>query len=416
MLVTRQEQFTAWIYQGAHMGERAATVGVGLMDGYIYFRPSNDSIGSDERILRDKYYVELSDETEYPLGEGESAHKITIKDLGYLNGEARVQVIGKPEVGVGVSRILRRVTIEYDDGKVPVLDTDQLNGILAELNDNLEQSMVGTAEAVKEELRQEVANSVIDTKSYCDTKITEASEALSTSIESVRGEMRSSVTNLDTKVDATTARLDSKIDTSVTGMDTKVSSLRTELDSRIVLVENSVTSMDSEIESMRTDLTGAIEERVRLARWSFGQYSISNTAFNNILFSAPATMSGDTVFTYNADNKSLVLNTPPTSVDRMLRLSVITTLEVPNNWAGHLVMHVRNIAGGTQTQTIVFLNRDHGLPQHVQNVFFETELCIPGNFENHPLYGAGFRIEFIHSKSGNVVLKSGSINMTLLTS
>lgn len=417
MLVTKTVNSTLWMFQSKQMGEQAATVGRGLMTGYIYWRHAFDFLQSGERILREEYFVELSDGSVYPLGQGAASSKITIVDLGLLEGgETGIHVIGKPEVGVGVSRVLYSAVVEYDDGKVPVLDTDQLNGILAELNDNLEQSMVSTAETVKEELRQEVANSVVDSKSYCDAKVSEASETLSSSVESVRGEMRNSITNMDTKVDATSMRLDSKIDTAVSGLDTKISTLRTDLDSRIVLVENSVTSMDTEMESLRTDLSGAIEDKVRIGRWTFGQYSVTSSDFNNILFSAP-TIIGDSVFSYNADNKSLVLNTPNTNVDRLLKVSVITTLEIPEGYGGHLVMHIRNIAGGTQVQDLGFLNRGHGLPQHVQNVFFEAELFIPGNFNNHPLYGAGFRVEFIHSKgdAGAITLKAGVMNLTLIT-
>lgn len=42
MLVTRTEMFTDWSYEGAYMGEQAATVGIGLMSGHIYFRYAYD--------------------------------------------------------------------------------------------------------------------------------------------------------------------------------------------------------------------------------------------------------------------------------------------------------------------------------------------------------------------------------------
>lgn len=236
--------------------------------------------------------------------------------------------------------------------------------------------MVGTAEAVKTELREELNTIAIDVKQEC-AQTTEAAKA----------ELNARITSEATTLSSSVSEVSAKVDT-----------------------------VDSKVDTVRTELVGAVEDKVRIARWTFGQYSIGNTDFNNVLFSAPTT-SGDGTFSYNANNKSLVLSTPVTNVDRILRVSVITTLEIPNGFAGHLVMHIRNIAGGTQAQSITFMNRDHGMPQHVQNAFFTAEIFVPASFTNHPIYGDGFRVEFIHSKSGagNVVLKSGSINLSLLT-
>lgn len=377
MIVTRNERYTDWVYQGVHMNEQAATHGEGLLSGHIYYRYSHDFLKSGEEIQREKSFIHLSDGSEYELGEGLSSEKIKVI-LHPLTSEGNVhlEVQGKPELGVGVQSIRRSVTIAYDDGKVPVLDTDQLNGIIAELHDSLSESMKDTAEAVKEELRTELNTIAIEVKQECDQKTVAAKAELNSRIDSETATLRSSVSEVSTKVDTVSTKVD----------------------------------------TVRTELVEAIEDKVRIARWTFGQYSIGNTDFNNILFSTPTT-SGDGVFSYSANNKSLVLNTPVTNVDRILRVSVITTLEIPNGFAGHLVMHIRNIAGGTQAQSITFMNRDHGMPQHVQNVFFTTEIYVPADFTNHPIYGDGFRVEFIHSKSGagNVVLKSGSINLTLLT-
>lgn len=488
MLAVRVEECVVWSFQSAGMYDKVSTVGPrGLLEGYIYWRNSSDFLKPGDRIVRDTYYIVLTDGTKYKLGTGAVAPKMQVIDLGLMEGgETGIHVIGKPELGIGVSSVLRVVAIEYDDGRDAILDEDQLKIIMAELHDEVSKSLDNLTVDVKDEMRtemQSLGNTIKDTVrtefaagdasvlSQADTKVSalrsdvEANmSALSGSVDTkiasvrtdvdnrvtaVRGEVDTLRTDTDTKISTLRTDMDSKVstlrtevtnhvstlrsetDTKVgtlrtemgtnvstlrTETDTKVEALRNSLEPRIVLVENGVTSLGSEMESLQRDLSGAIEDRVRLARWTFGQYSVTSSDFNNILFSAPTT-SGDSVFSYNAGNKSLVLNTPVTNVDRLLRVSVITTIEVPNGYGGHLVMHIRNIAGGTQVQSLKFLNREHGLPQHVQNVFVEAELYIPGDFNNHPIYGAGFRIEFIHSKggAGPIVLKSGSINLSLLT-
>lgn len=164
MLITRTETFTDWIYQGAHAGEQAAHVGVGLFKGTIYFRYAHDFLKAGDIIQREESFVHLSDGSTYPLGQGLSSEKITITYHGLdSGGEVILEVEGKPDMGVGVSRVTRNVTIQYDDGKVPVLDTDQLNGMLSGLTESLTESMVDTANAVKEELREELKTGLIDT-------------------------------------------------------------------------------------------------------------------------------------------------------------------------------------------------------------------------------------------------------------
>lgn len=377
MIVTRNERYTDWLFQGVHMHEVAATVGNGLLSGHIYFRYATDFLKEGEKVLRSRSFIVLSDGSTYELGAGAVASKVTVIDHGLnASGEVHLEVRGIDGSGIGVHSITRDVTIEYDDGKVPVLDEDQLKGIMSGLHDSLEESMVETAEAVKTELREELQTIAIDVKQECAQT-----------------------------AEATKTELNSKIDLKAT-----------ELNAAIGAVSTEVTTVSAKVDTVKSELVSSVSDKVRIGRWTFGQYTIGSAGFNNVLFATPTTMRGSDVFTHSGTNKSLVLNDPVTNVDRILRVSAVTTIEIPNGYAGHLVMHIRNIAGGTQCQDMLFLNRDHGLPQHNQFVFFDAEIFIPADISNHPIYGDGLRVEFIHSKSGaNVILKSGTISFTLTT-
>lgn len=443
MLAIKTREDFVWSYQGAHMYEKAATVGNGLLDGYIYFRPANDFLNEGERIIRDKYYVKLSDGSEYLLGHGACSHKITIIDQGNDHGTTCVRVVGKPELGIGVSQIIRRCAIEYDDGRVAVLDEDQLKIVMAELHDEVSKSLDNLSVDVKDELRNEMAslgNEIKDTVrgelasgdasvlSQADSKVSalrsdvEASvSALSGSVDTKIAEVR---TEVDTKVSGVRGEVNSlrteminNVSTLRTETDSKVEALRNSLEPRIVLVENSVTSLGNEMESLQRDLSGAIEDKVRMGRWTFGRYTITGRdGYNNVLFSRPSVVKGDPVFVWNEANKSLKLDCPVTNVDRILRVTALATLGVPDGFAGHIGMHLRNIAGGTQAETTIFANRGYGFGNPAPNISFSTELYIPGDFNNHPLYGAGFRIEFSTSRSEfDITVISGDINLTLIT-
>lgn len=81
MLITRTEMFTDWVFQGAHAGEQAATVGRGLMRGHIYFRYADDFLKAGETIQREISFVELSDGSTYELGGSVSRVQFSVETL-----------------------------------------------------------------------------------------------------------------------------------------------------------------------------------------------------------------------------------------------------------------------------------------------------------------------------------------------
>lgn len=379
MLTTKQAEYVVWIYQGAGMGATAATVGEGLMDGYIYFRPTDDFLNEGERILRDDYYVDLSDGSEYVLGQGASSSKVHITNLAYLNGDARIKVTGIPDVGVGVARIVRRVVIEYNDNRVAVLDEAQLNTVTKDLHDEVSKSLEALNTDVKAVLRQEMESLGNELKDTLHDEITEA----------------------DNEV--------------LLKVDNRISTLRGEIEPRIITLESDLKTLTGTIESINTNLTAALDAKARIGRWSFGQYTVSPNNFNNVLFAPPTVIKGDPVYIYSTQNKAIALDQTFAGVDRIFKATCTATIEVPDGYAGYVTLHLRNVVGGTYAQDMKFISRANGLSNVPPAVQFTVELYIPEDAHGHPLYSQGLRLEYNNTGPANIVVKPGNITLTLLT-
>lgn len=181
-------------------------------------------------------------------------------------------------------------------------------------------------------------------------------------------------------------------------------------------LRSEIQALSSELSAMRSSLTQSLEDRVRIAQWSFGQYTVSSGQSNNILFAAPTSKIGDNVFSYNDTNKSFKVNVSNHSVNRILRVTVSSNLSLDENYTGHTAMHVKNIAGGTQGEQIVFLNRQHGVERYPQKVNYMVELFLSGEGSDvHPVYTDGLRIEFKNSAGQPFTINPGNIFLTLLS-
>lgn len=374
MLVTRTEMFTDWSYKGVHMGEQAATVGVGLMTGHIYFRYADDFLQEGETIKRELSFVELSDGSNYELGAGASAEKITIIDHGLTSaGEVYLEVIGKPEIGVGVSRILRHVTIEYDDGKVPVLDTDQLNDVLKQLSDGLTQSMVDTANAVKQEVNARIDTAEIELEQKCN-------EAVNSMGEAVRHE----------------------IDEAIQGVDEVVGEW----------AESTTTSMDR----INQRIDGLhIPTPVFMQCSTPGQYTIQSGDTVNLFHALPNGMPADGPFTYRPNYKTISIAGGAVPYDRMLRVTFISTLNVSDGAVGPLHVSLRNHTDEVSAQQIVYLDRDK-MNNRIIRVQFSFETFIAANDSTHPALNNGFRLNGYNRSGAQVIFETSSaIMLTLLT-
>lgn len=370
MLVTRTEVYTDWSYQGVHMGEQAATVGVGLMTGHIYFRYAYDFLQDGDKIQRERSFIELSDGTTYELGTGASASKITVIDHGLTSGgEVYIEVIGKPEVGVGVSRILRHVTIEYDDGKVPVLDTEQLEEVMTELSDHLTQSMVNTAEAVKQELRNELNTSVADVQIQMQNVLSEKLNATKTELRQETASAIQVVTNdLDDWVDSAGETHD-------------------DINERIDRVSDNV-----------LDLTN----RVHVGMWHLAYAYVVNTSTINVLNDAPKLSIPSKAFEYDASSKTIKFF-PVGGAEKhhVIRLTLTSNVTVDNGIGGHIYFQLKDSTGNTVlSQATIGMLRSYGADIKTHAMQLTASLFIPKGELNHVAFVNGLRLTLWNRTGG----------------
>lgn len=383
MIITRTETYTDWIFQSAHANEVAATVGRGLLKGHIYFRYAYDILKEGDTVDREVSHVHLSDGSVYELGTGLSSEKITIVYHG-LTSDGSVYISVDGHMGVGVSSITRTLTISYDDGKVPVLDTEQLNGMLGELKGSLTESMTNTANAVKEELRSELNTKLIDLNDHVGSTLTKHT-----------AEMKQVISSGD---DALSGR---------------ITSVESALTSKVSTVE---TTLKESIEFNKTFVLAKIGSKIKMGQWAIGQYTVGSGMFNNVLSAEPSFMgNGDDAFKWNSDKKSLKLDIFSSDEShRILRVAYTGNVDIPEGYNGYLSMTIRNTAGGTLARQMIPLLRSNSMLPNVENMQFYVELFIPKG--DHPIYTDGVRIEFGNNGPNGVVLRSGAaLSMTLLT-
>lgn len=357
MLVTRNDQFTDWIFQGAHMHEKEATVGVGLLEGHIYFRYSDDFLKDGERIQRSRSFITLSDGTSYELGSGEVAHKVTVIDKGVTSsGEVNLEVRGVDGSGVGVFSITRHVTIEYDDGKVPVLDTDQLNMILAELSDNLTDSMVNTAEAVKLELRNELNTNLADVQ----------------------------------------VRVQNIVNENLQGVRNDISGLQTSLKEWEETTEDTLNGLNNRIDNIH------VPSVVHMQCATPGQYTVDAGGTNNLVGVAPEGMSGST-FVYDNSRKTIKVAGGAYHKDRMLRVTVTSDVELRDGADGVVYVGLRNGSDDSVgAQQVLYVNKSK-MGDRVSRVQFSIETLIAANDGSHPALTTGYKLVAANKAGANVI-------------
>lgn len=366
MLITRTETYTDWVYQGALADETAAWNGVGLYEGSIYFRHSHDALKPGERILREEFFVELSDGSTYPLGEGASREKITIINHGTTSdGSVYLEVKGNPAYGVGVSRVTQNITVEFDDGRVPVLDTEQLNGVLSQLNDSLTASMKDTAEAVKQEAFARVDTMGIALKDSCDANV----EAAKVAIEE--------------KVNA----LDRRFEANKTDVSRQMATLNSQWMSQAESLDSKIGVVQADVNSVRQELEAGIQSlnQFNVALWqpSSGRY-IGSGMTENIIDASTAIVQSDNVFTHGLDG-SVILKA--SEYDRVLTITITAGMILSANpQGGYWYLFIGDRDGSLLAQSVFPV-----MASDVKN-FFQTQnsvrLFIPRG-SSHPAVGNG---------------------------
>lgn len=370
MLITRTEMFTDWVFQGAHAGEQAATVGRGLMRGHIYFRYADDFLKAGETIQREISFVELSDGSTYELGGGSSAEKITIIDHGVVSGEVHLEVIGKDGVGVGVNRILRHVTIQYDDGKIPVLDTEQLDGILDSLSESLTQSMVDTANAVKTELRSELSANLTD----------------------VQIKMQNDAQG---RVDAAKEELTDGIDLMDTKIDSQVGALVARLDALDATIRNA--------------------PAIKAARWDTpGNYTLREGVTTNLLDTPPTPVMVSDMFELDNANKSFKITGGAHAKPRVLRVIITTSLEANEVCNGNVYLSLRDAQNSVIVQTLWNIDRSK-MDSRTNGVQFSFDMVVDANSSTHPALTSGIRVVAFNRTGATIQFITGTMITVMLT-
>lgn len=382
MLVTRTEQYTDWVYQGAHAGEQAAWIGVGLLKGSIYFRYSYDMLHKGDTVDREVSHVHLSDGSTYELGTGLSSEKIDITFSG-LTGDGNVYLEVNGKEGIGVSSITRNITISYDDGKVPVLDTEQLEGILEELSDALTDSMRDTANAIKTEVMEKVNTVKIEAVQESQ-KYTDIAKAASIShTDSVKQELLSKTEEVKSTLEAS--------------------------------LEGSVTEIKETLKAHR-DYANDI---VHMALGSIGRYTIAANSDNNLLHVAPDFREGNVKFEYMTDSKSIRVKDGLSPRNRILRVTYKSTWEIQNALAnGFLFFRLVNPADNNRimAQTVLPFVRPSGFDEHSAEMQVSLELFLPTGSNNHPAINGGIQLKVHNTSEHPVIMQAGGVISLLLIS
>lgn len=371
MIVTRTEMFTDWVFQAAHSGEQSATVGRGLMSGHIYFRYAYDFLKSGETIQREMSFVELSDGSVYELGTGESSSKVTIVNHGVVSGgEIHLEVTGVSDQGIGVNRVLRHVTIAYDDGKTPVLDTEQLDGILGSLSESLTQSMVDTANAVKQELRNELNTNLADVQ-------TNMQNDAQGRVDAAKNELTDGIELVDTKLDS------------------QVSALVGRLDTLDAALRNSTL--------------------IKAARWDTpGNYTLRDGVTTNLLDTPPTPIMTSAAFELDTSNKSFKVTGGASSKPRILRVVLTTSLEANEVCDGNVYLSLRDANGSVMVQTLWNIDRSK-MDSRTYSVQFSFDIVIDANSETHPALTSGIRVVALNRSGATVQFITGTMITATLT-
>lgn len=370
MIVTRTEMFTDWVFQAAHSGEQSATVGRGLMSGHIYFRYAYDFLKAGETVQREMSFVELSDGSTYELGTGESASKVTITNHGVVSGgEIHLEVTGVSGQGIGVNRVLRHVTIAYDDGKTPVLDTEQLDGILDSLSESLTQSMVDTANAVKQELRNELNTNLADVQ----------------------------------------IRVQNIVNENLQGVRNDISGLQTSLREWEETTTDTLNGLNKRIDSINVPAVAHMQCATP------GQYTIDAGSTNNLVGVAPEGMSGST-FVWDSTNKTIKVAGGAYHKDRMMRVTVTSDLVLREGADGAVYLGLRHgDNGAVGAQQVIYVNRAK-MGENVSRIQFSVETLIAAGDSTHPALTTGYRLVAANRAGANVIFGNrATLTFTLTT-
>lgn len=394
MKITRTERYTDWVFQGAHAGEQAASVGVGLFRGSIYFRHAHDNLQSGDTIDREEFFVELSDGSTYELGTGLSGEKVAITNHGVTSsGDVYLEVVGKTAFGVGVSKVYRNVTISFDDGKVPVLDTEQLNGILDNLKGSLTASMQDTADAVKKEAFDKVETMGISLKDDCNS-----------TVKTAKAEVEGKVTALENRFES------NKSDVAY-----QLASINSQWMTQAESLDAKIDTVKADVGEVRKELAAGIQSlnQFNVAMWlPTGPIVVGSGVNKRILGHEVSILQSDNVFTHGMDGSVILKESP---YDRVLTLTMTAGMSLSDTpKGGYWYFFIADKSGKLITQSVFPV-----MPGSVSNFYLtqsSVRLFIPRGASHVAVADEGVFPQLRNMNSETLTMNNVKLELSLQTS
>lgn len=355
----------------------------GILHGYVYF-----AVPKIPNAISERWYVTLTgDPTEYPLGDGTVANKVTISGLGVTaDKEASVKIDSVDGVSA-VSSIIRVTTVERIEEKTGY-STQEMDMHMSHLYGRLKSDIAktdsglsGKLDETRTELVSRINNTAADLRTYARREAQAAKEWAEANLILARTEL-----TRDT--------------------DNKVGAARTDL-------TNLVNSKDSSIRELIA-LNGP-----QCTKWKLpGMYTIAQGGWSNIMFSAPETAVGSSLIQYNATNKTVTIAPEAFTVGRSRILQITTSLAVqlPSGFENHVSATLVGSDGTVFARVPAYLRTDHVVQEgtsvsHPLQAILQTFI---GENEEHALKTTGMRVS-IHNGGREIVVKADShIMFTLI--
>lgn len=432
MLVTKTETYTDWSFQATHMGELATPNRQGLLDGYIYYRYAHDFLKEGERLVSETSSVVLTDGSVYPLGQGEAQIKgVRITYLGQdASGDVSIHVQGDRTIGIGVSTITRTAIIEYDDGKVPVLDREQLDEILDEVKGTLQSGVETAVATAKSELQSEINNTRVEIEEDIRENVDYLTQSFESTVQEARTELTGSIdsvrTDLNAKVDTAKSQLSSRIEINYNNLNTVIADLgivRTTLNDRIDSVGTDLTALGTRVDNVSNDLTSArtelsrrvnelLDRAPKICGWGHSEFfDTSGDSWVNLTVATSGDITGNTTFVSRSGNY-IKVNDGAKPFDRVFR--IVVTGRIGFMTGGAVSDRVRIAAlkkdGTVIAETSHFFGIENANNLSYMNMQFELSMRIHANDANNPLLTDG--INLVLGRVGRQTIRLNSPGVT----
>lgn len=330
-----------------------------ILHGFVYF-----SVPKVPNAISERWYVVLDgDPTEYPLGGGEVADRVTVRSLGELaGGESGVEITSVDGVSA-VSSILRVITVERVEEKTGYstqemdIHMNHLYGKLKSDIDKTDSGLSGKLDETKTELVSRINNTAADLRTYARREAQSAKEWAESNLVLARTEL-------------------------TRDMDTKIATARSDIEG----------TMDGKVSTAKSEVLTTFENRVITGQWTLVGLDAYEEYPRNILQFTP---SNDTwknpLVAYDGTNQTLKLTTGRSERNRIARFTWTGTIDVGDGFDGYISFMIRNLNSDNLAQTYHYLARTKNIPKETMRFQMSTDLFIKGN-DDSAFTTAGVRV------------------------